>query len=160
MTDAPGIGYGEYYRLSEIVEKKIFPTKHVVFELKNNLVFVDGKPIQGLKLVNDYVQIKGIHYTSWENATQIRSMMRLESSPQDPFVYLSPKGSMQGWSEKLICKELGASSANTEVILEIVVPISEVWIKASRNVVHFAVEGSITSEEITNIAIQRRKQPS
>jgi len=157
MTDVPGIDYGEYYKLSEIVEKKILTTKHVVFELRGNLVFADGKPIQGLTVVGEYVSIKGVHYTSWENATQIRSMRRIESSEQDPFVYLAPKGAMQGWPEELICRELGANSANTEVILEIVVPIESVWIKASRKVVHFAIEGFL-SDKILKLDIQRRKQ--
>lgn len=157
MTDVPGIGYGEYYRLSEIVDKKILATKHVVFELKNNLVFADGKPIQGLKIVDSYAQIKGIHYTSWENATQIRSMNFIKSSTDDPFVYLAPRGAMQNWPEREICKELGAKVANTEIWLEILVPLSSVWLKASRKVVHFAIDGDIHSDEINDIVIQRRR---
>jgi len=157
MTEAPGIGYGEYYRLSEIVERKILATKHVVFELKNNLIFADGKSIQGLRISGLYAQIKGIHYTSWENATQIRSMNFIKSSIDDPFVYLAPRGAMQNWPESEICKELGAKIANTEVWVEVVVPLNSVWIKASRRVVHFAINGDIEPDEVVKISVQRRK---
>jgi len=158
MTILPGASHGEYYRLKEIVDAKIFPAKKIVFEYRDNSIFINGKAIQGLKIMDSNAFIKGIHYTFWENATQIRSARRLEASIDDPFVYFAPKSAMQGWSEDEICRELGTTSAETEVIVEFVVPVERVWLKASRAVVHFAVEGMITEDEIAELTIQRRKQ--
>ncbi len=158
MTEAPSAFYGGYYRLKEIVERKIFPAKKVVFEFKNDSVYADGKVIQGLKITGTNAFIKCVHYTAWENATQIRSMWRIEPSLEDPFVYLAPRGIMQDWPESSICKELGSKSADTEVWLELSVPVDRVWLKVSRNVVHFAVEGILTEGDITDLSIQRRKQ--
>lgn len=156
MTE-PGLGYGDYYKLSEIIIQKRFIAKKVVFEFQNGFVLADGKVVQGLKIVDSDVFIKGVHFTSWENATQIRSMRRIEPSLDDPFVYLAPKGVMKDWPEDQICKELGAKSADTEVLLEIVVPVERVWIKASRSIVHFAVEGILSENEIADLRIQRRR---
>lgn len=160
MTDVPSAGYGGYYRLKEIIEKKIFPAKKVIFEFKDDFVYVDGKAIQGLKITDSDAYIKCFHYTAWENATQIRSMRRIEPSLEDPFVYLAPRGIMQDWPEAAICKELGSKSADTEVWLELTVSIDRVWLKASRNVIHFAVEGIIKEDDILDLSIQRRKQSS
>jgi hypothetical protein len=156
MTE-PGIAFGNYYKLSEIAFQKKFIAKKVVFEFKDGFVLADGKIVQGLKIVDSNVFIKGVHFTSWENATQIRSMGRIEPSLDDPFVYLAPKGAMQGWPENEICRELGAHAADTEVLLEFVVPVERVWIKASRSIVHFAVEGILSENEIIGLSIQRRK---
>jgi len=153
----PGFGYGGYYELREIIERKNYATKEVFFELKGNEVFADGKIIQGLKIIEDDAYIAGIHYTSWEKATQIRSMMTIEPSLNDPFVYVSESGKMSSWTEKEIKKELGTSSANTEVKLTILVPIKRVWIKASRKVVHFAVEGILHRKEINKLEIKKRE---
>ncbi|MEM3154587.1 MAG: hypothetical protein QW165_03430 [Candidatus Woesearchaeota archaeon] len=156
MTMLPGAGYGGYYKLSEIIEKKVFAAKKVLFEFRDGWVFVDGKIIQGLRIIDTNAYIKAIHYTSWENATQIRSLGSIKSSLDDPFVYLAPRGVMQGWPENEICKELGAKSANTEIWLEIVVPVGIVWLKASRRVVHFAVQGDLLKKHIVKMDIQRR----
>ncbi len=158
MTEVPSASYGGYYRLKEVIEKKIFPAKKVIFEFKDNFVYVDGKVIQGLKVTDSNVYIKCIHYTAWENATQIRSMRRIEPSLEDPFVYLAPRGVMQDWPEAAICKELGSKSADTEVWLELAVPVDRVWLKASRSVVHFAVESILSENDILELSIQRRKQ--
>ncbi len=93
MTEVPSAGYGGHYRLKDIIEKRIFPAKKVIFEFKDNSVYVDGKVIQGLKITDSNAYIKCIHYTAWENATQIRSMRRIEPSLEDPFVYLAPEAS-------------------------------------------------------------------
>lgn len=120
-------------------------------------IFVNGKPVQGLRIIEPSVWIKGVHYTSWENATQIRSTKRIQPSLNDPFVYVSEPGKMTGWPEEWIKKELGATSANTEIRLSIIVQIDEVWIKASRDVVHFAISGPIVEEQITTLTIHKRK---
>jgi len=155
MTILPGIGYGGYIQLKEIVKEEQYSTKKQLFELKEGFLYVDGTPIQGLVVFADVVQITGIHHTSWEGATHIRSTGRIEPSLEDPFVYLSEPGKMSGWPEEAIRKEIGARVANTEVKLTIVIPIDRVWIKTSRNVVHFAISG-IVAEEIIKLAIQRR----
>lgn len=50
----------------------------------------------------------------------------------------------------------GAASADTEVKLQVIAPIERVWIKASRDVAHYAITG-IISDEIKELSIQRRK---
>ncbi|MEM2916494.1 MAG: hypothetical protein QXT19_04015 [Candidatus Woesearchaeota archaeon] len=156
----PGAGYGGYFQLKKIVEEGILRAQKISFELKGNLVYVNGKALQGLVVFDNHARITGIHYTSWEAATQIRSMMRIEPSLEDPFVYISEPGAMKGWPEELIKKELGAAAANTEVKLIVVIPIDRVWIKASRNVVHYAIAGILSREEILELHIQRRKSQS
>lgn len=111
-------------------------------------------------IIENHVLITGIHYTSWENATQIKSMERMEPSLDDPFVYLSQPGVMQNWSEDQIRKELGALSANTEIKLTVIVPIEKVWLKVGKNAVHFAISGIVTKNQIQKLSIQRRKQAS
>ena len=46
MTE-PGIAFGDYYRLSEIILQKRFIAKKVVFEFQNGFVLADGKVLQG-----------------------------------------------------------------------------------------------------------------
>jgi len=152
----PGAGYGGYIKLSEIIEKKEVLFGKIFFLFKDDLAYADGKVMQGLKILGDYAQIKGVHYTSWENATQIRSMKRIEPSLDDPFVYISEPGKMDAWSESMIQKELGSVSADTKVMVTVLSPVNKIWIKASRNVVHYAIEG-IVPGEIKSIDIQRRK---
>lgn len=96
MKTIPGVGYGGYVRLKEIIEHGRLAAKKVLFEFKNNRVYADGKPLQGLIIAGESAQITGVHYASWENATQIRSMLRIEPSLDDPFVYISEPGKMQG----------------------------------------------------------------
>ncbi len=153
----PGLSYGGYVRLVDIVSKITFANKKILFEFKNNLVYANGKVLQGLIISGEYAQITGNHYTSWENATQIRSTRRIEPSLDDPFVYLSEPGKMNDWPEHLIKKETGAIFADTQVKLMILVPINLVWIKASREVVHYSISGIVTATEIKDIVIQRRK---
>ena len=156
MTE-PGAGYGGYYRLSEIVAKKIFPAKQVTFFIRDGAIFVDDRQVQGIRIVDDVAIITGWHFTSWERATQIRSMERIEPSLEDPFVYLSEPGVMQNWSDEAIRKELGAGSSDTIVKLSIIVPISVVWLRGSRRVVHFAIAQAVTDSEIRDLRVQRRK---
>ena len=66
------------------------------------------------------------------------------------------EGITAGWPESAIKKELGSLSANTEVKLTLVVPIGLLWIKAARQVIHFAIEG-ILDEEIKALRIHRHK---
>lgn len=155
--EIPGMQYGGYFKLKEIIEKGKLESKKIVIEYKNNQIYVNGKILQGLVVVDKYAQITGIHYTSWENATQIRSMQRIEPSLDDPFVYVSEPGKMQGWPEEQIKKELGAGSADTEVKLVILVLLDKVWIKVSRNVAHYALTGILNENEIKNLEIHRIK---
>ncbi|RMD58015.1 hypothetical protein D6825_02225 [Candidatus Woesearchaeota archaeon] len=154
----PGKGYSGYYSLKDIIEEKRFETPRIVFVFEGNQLFANGKPIQGLRIVDNYAIIKGIHYTSWEGATQIRSTERLEPSLDDPFVYLAQPGVMQGWPEHLIKKELGARVANTAVKVQVVVPLERVWLKVGKNAVHFAISGVVSEYEIKKIEVQRLKQ--
>lgn len=156
MVEIPGKGYGGYFKLKEIIERGVLEGAKRVFEFKDGFIFVDGTVIQGLRIIGSNAYIKGIHYSSWENATQIRSTTEIRSSLDDPFVYLSPRGAMQGWPESEIKRELGARSADTEIWLEIVVPIDKVWLKASRRIVHFAIEGNLFEENIVELRVQRR----
>lgn len=153
----PGLNYGGYVRLGDIVSNTTLADKKILFEFKSNLVYANGKVLQGLVIIGEYAQITGNHYTSWENATQIRSTGRIEPSLDDPFVYLSEPGKMNDWPEHLIKKETGAIFADTQVKLTLVVPINLVWIKASREVVHYSVSGIVAAAEIKDIVIQRRK---
>lgn len=155
----PGAGYGGYVRLSEILEKGLLQAGKVVFEYIKDKgdVYANGRLLQGLKIVDAYAHITGVHYTAWEFATQIRSMMRIEPSLNDPFVYISEPGMMAGWPEELIKKEVGASAADTEVRLTVIVPVGVVWIKASRDVAHYAIAGILSKNEIIRLDIQRRK---
>lgn len=156
----PGLSYGGYVKIEEIIKNKVLKSGGLIFEYKDNKIFVNEKPIQGLRIIEPSAWITGIHYTSWENATQIRSTKRIEPSPKDPFVYLSEPGKMSGWPEEWIKKELGASSANTEIRLSIIVLIEDVWLKASRDIVHFAIAGPIIEENINNLSIHKRKSSS
>lgn len=155
----PGKGYGGYLRLSEIVEKENIQFRGRIIAVVHKLVFVDGKPIQGLTIYKEkgLAGIKGIHYTSWEWATQIRSTRSIIPSLVDPFVYISEPNKMSSWPEKSIKKELGTSAADTEVKVIIIIPLHQVWIKVTRYAVHFAIEGLITAEELTVKEIKRRK---
>ncbi len=154
----PGAGYGGYVKLKEVVNKgyAYLKKEEILLERRGNLIFANGKQLQGLTIIKDEVQIKGIHYTYWERATRLRSERRIEPSLNDPFVYISEPGKMQGWSEGQIKKETGAAAANTEVWLTVVVPIENVWIKASRFAAHYAIEG-ILFYEIKELELQRIK---
>lgn len=151
MTE-PGAGYSGYKSLKEIIENP-----DLNFELTDHQIKSNGIILQGIRIIGNYAIIKGIHYTSWENATQIRSMLRIEPSLNDPFVYISEPGKMNNWTENAIKKELGINNANTEIKLTVIVPIERVWIKTSRNVAHYAITG-ILSQEIETLDIQRRKE--
>lgn len=155
----PGKGYGGYLRLSDIVEKGNSEFRGRVVAVLNRLVFVDGKSIQGFTVYKEkgLASIKGIHYTSWEQATQIRSTRSIIPSLVDPFVYISEPNKMSGWPENAIKKELGTSAADTEVYVTVIVPINKVWIKVTRYAVHFAIESLISGEELTVKKIKRRK---
>lgn len=152
----PGKGYGDYIRLIDITNAGILKYKDQIYVYKDNKIYVGNKPIQGLTIIPPSAYIKCVHFTSWENATQIRSTKRFEPSLDDPFTYFSEIGKMQGLPEKLIKKELGASSADTEINVTLVMLLEEVWIKATRGVVHFAIPGIIISENIVSLKIQRR----
>jgi hypothetical protein len=153
----PGGGYSGYFPLKTIVEKGSLPAGKVLFEFRDGAVYANGKVLQGMRVVDKHALITGIHYTRWEVATQIRSMMRIEPSLDDPFVYISEPGAMAGWPEELIRKELGAAAANTEVRLTVVVPVDRVWIKSSRHIMHYAVAGILSREEIAKLSIQPHK---
>ena len=153
----PGKGYGDYVRLIDIVNKGILKYKKQTYVFKDNKIYIGNKPIQGLKVIPPSAYLKAVHFTSWENATQIRSTQRFEPSLDDPFTYFSEPGKMHKWPEKLIKKELGAASANTEVIATLVLLLENVWVKATREVVHFAIPGIILPENIVNLKIQKRK---
>ena len=153
----PGAGYGGYVRFKAIMDQGILRAGVVLYQIQQGILFANQRPVQGFKILsNNFVTVKGIHYTSWEKATQIRSTRRIEPSLNDPYVYLSEPGKMAGWPESAIKKELGSLSANTEVKLTLVVPIGLLWIKAARQVIHFAIEG-ILDEEIKALRIHRRK---
>jgi len=157
---SPGLGYGSYFRLLDIVEKGTLATAKALFEFRDRVVYFDGKPLQGLRVVVDNVPlalITGVHYSSWEMATQMRSRNAIEPSLDDPFVYISEPGKMAGWPEEAIRKELGARHADAEVRLTLVVPVTRVWIKASRNVVHYAISGIVGKAEIKNLEVVKRK---
>lgn len=153
MTE-PGAGHGGYVWLREIADKGSFATAKVFFQFKEGMIYADGRALQGIKVAEGFAQITGTHYTSWEMATQIRSMHRIEPSLSDPYVYVSEPGKMSGWPEESIQRELGAAGANTEVRLTFVVPIERVWIKASRTVAHYAISG-IVAKEIAKLSIQK-----
>lgn len=153
----PGAGYGGYIPLKEIIKNQEYSAGRITFEFKKPRLLADGKPIQGLRIKDDNAIITSEHYTSWEMATQIRSMGRLEPSLSDPFIYLSEPGKMAGWSEKAIKKELGASSANTLIKLSLIISLDRVWIKSSRQVTHFAISGLLTEHQIIKLKIQRKE---
>ncbi len=152
----PGFGYGGYVRLADIISKSPYVFKKIIFDCKKDSVFVNGKMIQGLRITDGTAVITGTHYTSWERATQIRSMQMIEPSLSDPFVYIAETGRMTDWPEEAIKKELGAASANTEVRLRLYAPVENVWIKASREVVHFAIAGIIHPKQIITLTIRKR----
>lgn len=154
----PGAGYGGYIPLKVIVAKQKLTVKKISFEFKKGYVLANEKTLQGLRIKKEDVIITGDHYTSWEKATQIRSMMRIEPSLNDPFVYISEPGKMDGWPEKLIKKELGAFSADTKVKLSLIVAIERVWIKASRLVAHYAIKGILTRDQMIKVGIQRHRE--
>ncbi|MBD3304088.1 hypothetical protein GF343_03005 [Candidatus Woesearchaeota archaeon] len=83
MEAVPGTGYEGYIRLKDITEKGRVASKKIRFEHKNAHISANGKLLQGLIIAGEYAQIRGTHYTSWENATQIRSMLRIEPSLDD-----------------------------------------------------------------------------
>ena len=151
----PGGGYGGYVPLRVIVEEKRLKAGKVFFEMKEGNVLAKGKILQGLRIKGEEAVITGDHYTSWEKATQIRSRERIEPSLSDPYVYISEPGKMDNWPEKAIRKELGCSRADTKIKLSLVVDIERVWIKASRFVAHYAVEGILTRDQIIKLKIQR-----
>lgn len=153
MTE-PGTGYGGYVWLRELVDRGTVAKSKVFLQIKNGLIYADNRILQGIRVGEGFAQITGIHYTAWENATQIRSMRRIEPSLNDPYVYISEPGKMTGWPEDAIRKEVGAGTANTEVRLTLVVPAERVWIKATRVVAHYAVSG-IVAKEIVKLTIQR-----
>ncbi|HLC32237.1 MAG TPA: hypothetical protein VJJ82_00255 [Candidatus Nanoarchaeia archaeon] len=154
----PGAGYGGYLKLSELVAKGTLLFNEVLLEYEDGNVFANGKIIQGVHIQEKVVRITGIHYTSWENATQIRSMLRIEPSLQDPFVYISAPGSMTGWAEEEIKRELGTRAADSEVCVRIVMPLDLVWLKCSRKVVHLAIAGIVSEMNIQNLQIKRVEQ--
>ena len=155
MLPFPGAGYGYYLLLKDIVKGEVKAKGHVC-SIKEGSAFCDGKVIQGLRIAGDYAVIAAVHYTSWENATQIRSTHRIEPSLNDPFVYLTPPGTMQGWSEETIRKEIGANAANTDVKIRLSVPVGRVWIKFTRSkIVHFAISGLIDEHMINDLEIQK-----
>ncbi len=152
----PGAGHGGYVRLRDIVAKGILAAVGLSFIHQGNGVFVEGRQLQGLVIAGDYVRITGVHYTSWERATQLRLMVRIEPSLNDPFVYISESGRMQDWPQEQIRRELGSLAADTEVRLTSIVPLGRVWIKASRAVVHYAIAGIVTADDIKSLTIHRR----
>lgn len=85
-------------------------------------------------------------------------MNRIEPSLNDPFVYLSEPGKMKKWPATAIKKELGATNADTIIKLKILVPVDYIWINASRNAIHYAIAGIISSAEILSLSIQKRKE--
>lgn len=157
--DVPGIGYGGYFQLKEIIDKGIFCFNKIcfIYVRESKSIFANNKMLQGLKIMDGFVQLTGVHYTSWENATQIRSTKRLEPTLDDPFIYVSEPGKMADWSENKIKKELGAFAATAEVKLTLFVPVELVWIKASRKVIHYAIAGIVSEEAIWELSIFHRK---
>jgi hypothetical protein len=156
--EEPGAGYGGYVRLKEVIEKgyAYLKKQEILLEVKGKSITASGKQLQGITIMGDQVRITGTHYTYWERATRIRSDGKIEPSLNDPFVYLSEPGKMEGWAEGMIKKETGAAAANTGIMVTVVVPIERVWIKASRFVAHYAIEGSLFYE-IKDLELQRVK---
>ena len=155
MWPFPGAGYGYYLPLKEILTGEVKIKGHIC-RFKDGYIYCDGTVIQGLRISEGYAFIAAVHYTSWENATQIRSMRRIEPSLNDPFVYLTPPGTMQDWTEETIRKEIGANAANTDVKIRLSMPVERVWIKFTRSkIVHFAISGLVDEHMITDLEIQK-----
>lgn len=122
----PGAGTGGYVPLFAAIENDDI-------EQRENKLFLYDKQIEGVKIENNMIQIKGDHYTTEQNARWIEGDAFVKPSSVDPYSYLVQRGGFSSFNRKNIQKTLGIPSAEAFVGLEIKVFPEQVFIKIKKN---------------------------
>lgn len=91
-------------------------------------IWFNGIPIQGVRIIDNMVHIRGDHYTSMENGRTILRQSMIQSSLADPYSYILEKGKISSRSINEIKKLIGAAHAETVISLEVEVFPEQVFI--------------------------------
>ena len=147
----PGKGIkGDYVPLNKILNEVDINSNKVHVNLKDNKIYRDGREVQGLKLRDNYIEFKGVHFTNSGAAKIIEDHESLEiKNLEDPYVYLSESLDYSGKSEKKIRHMLGSSSAEEAVIVSVQYPIDKIYLKFEKGrPTHYAINGDIKRENL------------
>ncbi len=147
----PGKGIkGNYIPLSEILNEKHLKSNKVQVDVRGNKIYRNGREVQGLKLKDNYIEFKGVHFTNPGAAKVIQDYESLEiKNFEDPYVYLSESLNYSGKSEKSIRHMLGSSSAEEAVIVNVKYPANKIYLKFEKGrPTHYAIDGDIRRENL------------
>ena len=122
----PGAGSGGYIHLVDAIE-------HNLLSLRENQLYFGDLHVQGVKIKDNMILIKGDHYSSLQNAKWISGDAFVHASSLDPFSYFVERGKFRGWKVRKIQQTLGIKNAEALVGLEIVVYPKQVFVKIKKN---------------------------
>ncbi|MFC1741765.1 hypothetical protein ACFL3V_04490 [Nanoarchaeota archaeon] len=94
--------------------------------------WVEGKPMQGIKVKHNRIILKGDHYAPLQNAQWIAGDMYVKPSLADPYSYFVERGKLAGISTKKVQKALGISDATAIVSLEIEIFPEQLYVKIKK----------------------------
>lgn len=146
----PGAGAKGYYHLIDAVKKGFI-------KYSDEKLWYNNKPLQGIKIKDNLVLIKGDHYSSFQNARWIQGDKYIQASLEDPYSYFVERGKLSSLGPQQIQKILGISSAEAVVSLEIVVFPEQLFIKVGEKIpTHFAIAG-LRQEQVKKVISAARK---
>ncbi|MBI4739096.1 hypothetical protein HY772_06060 [Candidatus Woesearchaeota archaeon] len=96
---------------------------------KDNKLWIEGKPIQGLKVVHNKIILKGDHYSTMQNARWVQGDLYVKPSAQDPYSYFVERGKIQSLNQRSIQKLLGIKNAEAMVSLEIEIFPEQLYVR-------------------------------
>jgi hypothetical protein len=112
IINEPGPKPGTYLRIFDAV-------KSGAVKYDKNKLWVDGKEVQGVRIIGNKIIIKGDHYTAEQNAKWIQGDRYVNPSMRDPYSYFVERGKLERHNRREIQKILGVPCAEAVVSLEI-----------------------------------------
>jgi hypothetical protein len=142
----PGKGIkGAYIPLTKVIKERTTNSNKVVIEVRDNSIYRDGRPVQGLTIDRGYVEFVGVHYTSSGAADIISEDEALRvKNEADPYVYLLEPLDYSVSSPMEIRHMIGSAAAEEAIKVKVRYPIDRVFLKFEKNrPTHFAIDGDI-----------------
>lgn len=155
LKPAPGKAVGgAFVKLSDVFREGSLMSNKVKVEVKGNIIYRDGRPVQGLQINGNYAEFLGYHFTSHETAGIIEADESfLVKNAFDPYIYFLEPMDYSTKSERDIRHMTGARSASDVLIARIKYPIDKIYLKFQRGYpTSFAVEGDI---ELNDFIVRR-----
>lgn len=151
VKPAPGKGIGPpFVKLSNVIERGSLISNKIHVEVKDQSIYRNGRPIQGLKLNGEYVEFLGYHFTSPSAAYLIENDEEfIVKNRHDPYIYFLEPMDYNILSEKEKQYITGANSASDVLIAKVKYPLEKVYLKFQKGTpTSIAIGGDINPEDL------------